>query len=134
VGRLAEALDRRAGRGLNGARVLLVGLAYKRNVDDVRESPAFAIWELLEARGALISYHDPHVPEVPRTREHGPLAGRRSVPLTPEVTAGLDAAVVVTDHDAVDYRGLAAAVGLVVDTRNVMGRFQAGTGCEVVPA
>ena len=134
VGRLAEALDRRAGCGLNGAKVLLVGLAYKRNVDDVRESPAFAIWELLEARGALVSYHDPHVPQVPRTREHDRLAGRRSVTLATEATAGLDAAVVVTDHDAVDYEGLATAVGLVVDTRNVMGRFQAGTGCEVVPA
>jgi UDP-N-acetyl-D-glucosamine dehydrogenase len=109
-------------------------LAYKKNIDDVRESPAFAIWELLEARGALVSYHDPHVPEVPRTREHGRLAGRRSAPLSSEALAGLDAAVVVTDHDAVDYGGLAAAVGLVVDTRNVMGRFQAGPGCEIVAA
>ena len=134
VGRLAEALDRRSGRGLNGAEILLVGLAYKRDVDDVRESPAFAVWELLEARGALVSYHDPHVPEVPRTREHGGLAGRRSVALEPETLAGLDAAVVVTDHGAVDYRALAAGVGLVVDTRDVMGRFADGTGCEVVAA
>ena len=118
VDRLAEAVDRRLGKGLSAARVLVVGLAYKKNVDDIRESPAFAVLELLEARGADVAYHDPHVAVIPRTREHASLAGRRSVPLDPASLRGFDAAVIVTDHDAVDYEALVAGCPLVVDTRN----------------
>ncbi len=121
VGRLAEELDRRFARGLNGARVLLVGVAYKRDVDDVRGSPAFAIWRRLAARGARVCYHDPHVPEIPRTREYPELAGIRSVPLEPDRLGGLDAAVVVTDHDAVDWTRLVELAPLVLDTR---GRYR----------
>ncbi len=117
VGRLAEELDRRFARGLNGARVLLVGMAYKRHVDDVRESPAFAIWRRLAARGARVCYHDPHVPEIPRTRGYPELAGIRSVPLDPDRLGALDAAVVVTDHDAVDWARLVELAPLVLDTR-----------------
>jgi UDP-N-acetyl-D-glucosamine dehydrogenase len=118
VDRLAEALDRRSGKGLSAARVLVVGLAYKKNVDDIRESPAFAVLELLEGRGAEVAYHDPHVPVIPATREHARLAGRRSVPLDPASLAGFDVAVVVTDHDAVDYAALVAGCPLTLDTRN----------------
>ena len=125
VDRLAEALDRRTGRGLNGARILVVGLAYKKNVDDTRESPALTIIELLEARGARVAYHDPLIPVIPPTREHAGLAGRRSVPLEPAPLADVDAALIVTDHDAVDYAALLEAVPLVVDTRNVTRRLGA---------
>lgn len=118
VDRLAEAVDRRLGKGLSATRVLVVGLAYKKNVDDIRESPAFAVLELLEARGADVAYHDPHVAVIPRTREHASLAGRRSVPLDPASLGGFDAAVIVTDHDAVDYEALVAGCPLIVDTRN----------------
>jgi UDP-N-acetyl-D-glucosamine dehydrogenase len=118
VERLAEAVDRRFGKGLSAARVLVVGLAYKKNVDDVRESPAFAVLELLEARGTEVAYHDPHVAAIPRTRDHASLAGRRSVPLEPALLAGFDAAVIVTDHDDVDYEALVAGCPLTVDTRN----------------
>ncbi len=117
VGRLAEELDRRFGRGLNGSRILLLGVAYKKNVDDTRESPALAIWKRLRDRGAVVSYHDPHVPEVPETREHADLAGIPSVPLTAEILAGSDAVLIVTDHDAVDYRLVRDHARLVVDTR-----------------
>ena len=81
VNRLADEFNSRTGRGLKGARVLIVGLAYKKNVDDTRESPSFKLMELLEARGATCDVHDPLVPVVPRTREHAAFAGRKSVPL-----------------------------------------------------
>lgn len=118
VRRLADALDAHAGKGLNGARILLLGLAYKKNVDDTRESPALTIIELLEERGAEVDYHDSHVAEIPMTREHAPLAGRRSVAWSREALASYDAAFICTDHDDVDYAELVACSRLVVDTRN----------------
>jgi len=130
VARLAEALDREFRKGLHGSRILLLGVAYKRNVDDTRESPAFAIWELLRRRGAEVAYHDPHIPVIPKTREHGTLAGIRSLALTPEILARFDAAVIVTDHDAIDYGVLLDHARLVVDTR---GRLR-GRSERVVPA
>jgi len=119
VDRLAEALDLRFRRGLNGARILVVGVAYKKNVEDTRESASFRLIELLEGRGAQADFHDPHVAVIPKTREHPTLAGRRSVALQPEVVAGYDAVLVATDHDAVDYRALALHARLAIDTRNV---------------
>jgi len=118
VTRLAEALDARTGKGLKGARILVLGIAYKKNVDDTRGSPAFVIIELLEARGATVAFHDPYVAEIPQTRNHGALAGRRSVELSTESLAAFDAALIVTDHDAVDYDHLVANSALVVDSRN----------------
>jgi UDP-N-acetyl-D-glucosamine dehydrogenase len=122
VERTALALDRRTGRGLNGARILLLGVAYKKNIDDVRESPAFALWELLAARGAAVSFHDPHVAAIPRTREHAALAGATSVPLEPAILAAQDAVIVVTDHDSLDWTQVAAHAPLVVDTRDALRR------------
>src|SRR5439155_2083289 len=81
VARLAAELDRRTGRGVNGAKVLIIGVAYKKNIDDTRESPSFKLIELLEQRGASCDVHDPYVPVIPSTREHPALAGRRSVPV-----------------------------------------------------
>jgi UDP-N-acetyl-D-glucosamine dehydrogenase len=118
VRRLADALDARTGKGLNGARILLLGLAYKKNVDDIRESPALTIIDLFEERGATIDYFDPYVAEIQETREHPALAGRRSVDWTPEVLSSYDAAFICTDHDGVDYEGLVTHSRLVVDTRN----------------
>ena len=119
VERLAHALDARFARGLNGARILIMGLAYKKNVDDMRESPALTIMELLEGRGAIPVYHDPYLPLVPPSREHARFAGHRSIELTREAIAACDAVLIVTDHDGVDYDALVAAARLVVDTRNV---------------
>jgi UDP-N-acetyl-D-glucosamine dehydrogenase len=118
VRRLAEALDAHAAKGLNGARILLIGLAYKKNVDDTRESPALTIIELLEERGAAVEYYDPFVVEIPMTREHAPLAGRKTVTWSKETLASYDAAFICTDHDNVDYAELVANSRLVVDTRN----------------
>ncbi len=120
IERLAKALDARFSRGIKGARLLLLGLAYKKNVDDTRESPALRLIELLEERGAAVDYHDPFVPKIPPTRHYGPIAGRASVALTPTAIAGYDAVVIVTDHDAVDYAAVARSAKLVVDTRNAL--------------
>jgi UDP-N-acetyl-D-glucosamine dehydrogenase len=121
VERLAEAVDR-SGRPFSGSRILMLGAAYKKNVDDMRESPSLKLIELIEARGASVDYHDPHIPELPPTRKHGPLAGRRSVSLTAEAVASYDAVLIATDHDNVDYRLVAEHARLVVDTRNSLAR------------
>jgi UDP-N-acetyl-D-glucosamine dehydrogenase len=122
VDRLARALDQQHKRGLSGARILLIGLAYKKNVDDTRESPSFKLIELMEARGAAVEYHDPHVAVVPPTREHPELAGRRSVPLNAGALSRFDAVLIATDHDAVDYALIAKHAKLTIDTRNACGR------------
>jgi len=121
VAALATALSSRKQMSLNGSRILLVGLAYKRNVDDLRESPALTIFRQLESKGAAVDYYDPWVPVIPETREFPHLAGRRSVPWKPEAFGDdFDAALIVTDHDDVDYGGLVRSLDLVVDTRNAM--------------
>jgi UDP-N-acetyl-D-glucosamine dehydrogenase len=120
LGKLEEALDRRHGISLSTAKILVLGLAYKKNVSDIRESPSLRILELLEKRGIHVDYHDPHVAIIPPTREHSGLAGRRSVALCAETLSGYDAVVVVTDHEAVDYALVCAEARLVVDTRNVL--------------
>lgn len=123
VDRTIEALNQVSGKASKGARILILGIAYKKNVEDTRESPAFKIMELLEKRGATVSYYDPMVAEVPQSREHPEFAGRRSVALTEAVVTGFDAAVICTDHDEVDYRGLVEWSSLVIDTRNVCARL-----------
>jgi UDP-N-acetyl-D-glucosamine dehydrogenase len=122
IDRLAKALDERFGRGLNGARILMSGIAYKKNVDDIRESPALRLIELLEQRGAHVDYHDPYVPTIPKTREHAPLAGRASVALEPETIVAYDAIFICTDHDDVDYAALVHHGALVVDSRNILAK------------
>jgi UDP-N-acetyl-D-glucosamine dehydrogenase len=119
VDRLAAALDRRLQRALSVSSILVVGLAYKKNIEDARESPSFELMRLLERRGASVSFHDPHIAEAPHMREHPEFRGRRSVDLTSETLAMFDAVLIATDHDAVDY-GLLAEAALVVDTRNAM--------------
>lgn len=119
IDRLAEALDRQTGRGLNGSRILLIGMAYKKNVDDMRESPALKLTELLEHRGSRVDYHDPHIPEVPMTRDHPEFAGRKSVDITAENVAAYDVVLIATDHADVDWDLVVDHAKLVVDTRNV---------------
>ena len=133
VTRLAEALDRQGGRGLSGAKILLLGIAYKKNVDDMRESPALTLIEMLEKRGAEVAYFDPHIPVIPKTREHASLAGRRSQALSPEMIGGYDAVLIATDHDSVDYKSLAGHARLVIDTRNACARAGV-TGEHIVKA
>ncbi|MEO0697836.1 MAG: nucleotide sugar dehydrogenase [Pseudomonadota bacterium] len=134
VATLTEALSHRAKKSLNGSRILIIGLAYKKNIDDTRESPALELIELLEARGANVDYHDPHVPEIPQTREHARLAGRKSRTWDAAVFASdFDAVLIATDHDGLDYVELAAACSIVVDTRNACARSGADMS-SVVPA
>lgn len=123
VNRLAEALDRRLGRALSRSRVLVVGLAYKKNVPDIRESPSLRLIELIEERGGRADYHDPFVPQIPRTRAYGALMGRRSVPLDAASLQGFDAVLISTDHDGLDYAAMASHAALIIDTRNVVGRL-----------
>lgn len=118
VGRLAEALNDRYARALKGARILLIGVAYKKNVEDCRESPAFKLTELLEKQGATVDYHDPFVPVIPRLREHPTLIGRRSIAWDKAAIADHDAALICTDHDSVDYAALVEWSKLVIDARN----------------
>lgn len=124
VDRLAQALDRELGLALSKARILVIGVAYKRNVSDMRESPSLALLELLEQRGAGTAFHDPHVAEIPRTREHPEFAGRRSVALTAQTVADHDCVLIATDHEAIDYALIAEHAGLVIDTRNAMAGLQ----------
>jgi len=123
IDRLARALDQRQNKGLNGARLLVFGAAYKKNVDDMRESPALRIMDLLEGRGALVDYFDPYVQQIPQTREHPHLAGRSSVAWSEDLGGKYDACLIVTDHDCVDYAALVKSARLVVDTRNACRRF-----------
>lgn len=118
---LADALDQRQQRGLNGANVLMLGVAYKKNVDDIRESPSLLLMELLEGRGATVDFHDPYVARINETREHPTLNGRSGVSWDLAAFAGYDAVLIATDHDGLDYRGLTEASKLVVDTRNACG-------------
>ena len=115
ISRVADALNDQ-GKAIRGSRILIVGLAYKANVDDMRESPSLILIEKLEARGAKVEYNDPYVPIVPHTREHDHLAGRKSQPITAEY----DCIVIATAHQ--DYNGTEiAALGLpVVDSRRLV--------------
>jgi UDP-N-acetyl-D-glucosamine dehydrogenase len=108
-------------KSVKGSRVLVLGVAYKRDIDDMRESPALDVMRLLEERGATVTYHDPHVASF---REDGHEAF--SVPLTDEALAGADAVVVVTDHKSVDYQRVVDLASLVVDARNVVATLKPG--------
>ena len=123
---LQDALNQRFARALKGASILVCGLAYKKNVDDLRESPALRIIEILRDFGAKVSYHDPFIPQMKPTREHGGLLGMESVALDARTLQGFDATLIITDHDAVDYDGLVTHSKLVVDTRNVTKAVREG--------
>ena len=124
VARLTEALRAR-GRKLRGAKILILGLAYKRDVDDPRESPAFQILSILRARGARASYHDPHIPKFPSMR-HWRKLRVPSVKPTARTLAAQDAVVIVTDHTAIDYGRVVKHAKLVVDTRNATRNVRTG--------
>jgi len=111
-----------------GARVLVLGLAYKANVEDDRESPSYRLLDLLAARGAKAAYYDPHVPVIKPTREHPHWAGTKSVKWSKSVISSFDAVLISTAHEAVDYQQLADWARVIVDTRNVMAGFRVDAG------
>ena len=119
VGRVMEALNER-GKSLKGSSVLVLGLAYKKDVDDVRESPSVTLIELLQKHGARVSYHDPHIPTAKPMREHN-ITNLKSVPLTATNLRKCDCALIATDHSSVDYDLVCRHAPLVVDTRNATG-------------
>jgi UDP-N-acetyl-D-glucosamine dehydrogenase len=127
VSRVAEALNS-VKKPVNGSRVLVLGLAYKPNVDDERESPSYRIMEMLKQSGAEVAYHDPHVPIIRPTREHPHWAGVKSVPWNRETIAVFDAVVVATAHAAVNHQELADWAPVIVDTRNAMHGLSTRTG------
>ena len=105
-------------KSMKGAKILVMGVAYKKNIDDSRESPSAEIIELLRDRGAEVSYHDPFIPTYPSMRKYR--IDLKSVPLTPDTLRAMDCVLILTDHDAVDYGMLSEHATLVVDTRNAM--------------
>lgn len=123
VANIMDALNQE-GKALRSSKILLVGLAYKPDVDDLRESPTLKLIDLLEERGAETAYHDPHIPEVKPTREYPHLEGRQSVPL--DTAAQYDCVVIATNHSAIDYPTLAQTAPLIVDTRNAMAGITTG--------
>ncbi len=131
VDRVAEALNDH-GQPVRGANVLVLGLAYKPNVADTRESPAYELMELLLERGAEVSYHDPHVPNALPVRRHD--FGLKSLDLTEERVADADVVLIATHHDAVDYGLVARSARLVVDTRNAMDPYADQLGPRLVKA
>ena len=122
VARLREVVDRDSGRGLNGAEILLVGVAYKKNVADMRESPAMKLMQLLEEAGAKVAFIDPYVPEIPLMREYGEYEKRAALDPAALTPGRFAAALIATDHDAIDYGALLDLSCPVVDTRNAMAR------------
>ena len=127
VERLGEALNF-ARKPLNGSRVLILGLAYKPNVDDERESPSYRVMDLLKQRGTAVAYYDPYVPVIRPTREHPHWAGTESVPWNQASIAGFDAVVILTAHSCVNYQEVADWAQCIVDTRNAMTAVHVAPG------
>jgi UDP-N-acetyl-D-glucosamine dehydrogenase len=117
VDRTIQGLNAR-GKSIKGARVLLVGIAYKKDVDDMRESPSLKLVELLRTHEAQVDFHDPYIPVMPHTRRYQ--WDMRSVPLTPENLASYDAVLIATDHSCIDYESIAFHAQFIVDTRNAI--------------
>jgi UDP-N-acetyl-D-glucosamine dehydrogenase len=120
VHRVADALNDRQ-KAVRGSSILVLGLAYKPNVDDERESPSYVLMNLLKERGAEVAYHDPYVPVIKPTREHGHWAGTKSVAWNRETITAFDLVLIATNHACVNYQELANWTECIVDTRNAMG-------------
>ncbi|KAA1189956.1 nucleotide sugar dehydrogenase [Pseudohalioglobus sediminis] len=118
VMRLREALDMNLAKGLRRSKILLVGVAYKKNIDDTRESPALLILRKLKEAGADVAYYDPYVSVIPKTREYPELMGMQSIGDGDLAAGGFDAALICTDHDVIDFSRLVDSCKIVVDTRN----------------
>ncbi len=116
MSKVADALND-AGKPVKGSKVAILGMAYKKDVDDPRESPGFELMDQLLKKGAVVTYNDPHIPELPRMR-HWPHLSMTSSPLTAEYLAAQDAVLIATDHTAFDYNFIVANSRLVIDTRN----------------
>ena len=118
VTKLVEALNS-SRKSINGSHILVAGIAYKRDIDDIRESPALDVMGLLHEAGARVSYADPYVPRLAASQWPGRY-DLESQPLTPATLSGIDCVAILTDHRSVDYNYLASIAPLIVDTRNAV--------------
>jgi UDP-N-acetyl-D-glucosamine dehydrogenase len=125
VGRTLEALNDR-GRCLKGSKVLVLGMAYKKDIDDIRESPSIELIELFKEKGAKVDYNDPYIPRTHKQREHN--LQMKSVPLSDRMLRSYDVVVIATDHSDYDYRRIAKSAQLLVDTRNATAGIRQGLG------
>ncbi len=119
---LTEALSRKLQKGLHGSKILLLGLAFKKNIEDVRESPALRVFELLKEKGAHVTFYDPFVDVLPSFHMPKAIAGEKSIVWDKADLRNYDAAVILTDHDDIDYAAVASEIPVIVDTRNAMAR------------
>lgn len=131
VNKIQDALNNKE-KSLKGSRILILGVAYKKDVDDDRESPAYHIMDLLQKKGATILYNDPLVLQLKKSRKHD--FGLSSMELTPELLSGIDAAIIVTDHSAYDYNFICMHAPIVVDTRNATDGLEEIYGGKIVRA
>ena len=127
VHRVGDALNAQ-GKALKGSRILILGLAYKPNVDDERESPSYVLMDLLCERGAIVDYYDPYVPVIKPTREHSQFAGRKSVEWNRTTIENFDLVLVATNHSCVNYQELGDWAQCIVDTRNAMAPVKGASG------
>jgi UDP-N-acetyl-D-glucosamine dehydrogenase len=127
VHRVADALNSQQ-KSINGSRILVLGLAYKPNVDDERQSPSYVLMDLLKARGAEVAYYDPYVPVIKLTREHPQFAGRKSVEWNRATIENFDVVLIATNHSSVNYHELGDWAQCIVDTRNAMARVPVAPG------
>ncbi len=127
VHRVSDALNNQR-KTINGSRILILGLAYKPNVDDERESPSYVLMRLLCERGAEVDYHDPYVPEIKPTREHSQFAGKKSVAWNRLTIESFDLVLIATNHSSVNYQELGDWAQCIVDTRNAMAGIDAAKG------
>ena len=109
----------------HGSKILVIGLAYKPDVDDMRESPTFKIFDLLKKSGAEVSYFDPYLPVIPKNRDNMEWTGTESIEWNKEIVSGFDAVIISTNHSSIDYTELAEWSGCIVDTRNAMSGVEA---------
>ncbi len=127
VHRIADALNAQ-GKSVKGSTILVLGLAYKPNVDDERNSPSYVLMDLLEQRGARVAYYDPYVPVIRPTREHSQFAGRRSVVWNRAAIQSFNVVLIATNHSCINYHELADWAHCIVDTRNAMATVACANG------
>jgi UDP-N-acetyl-D-glucosamine dehydrogenase len=127
VNRVTEALNTRK-KSVNGSRILLIGLAYKPDVDDMRESPTYVLMDLLKGKGAEVAYYDPHIPVIKPTREHGHWTGTCSVDWNASTIGSYDAVIISTAHKSIQFSDLAAWSSCIIDARNAMAGIKTAPG------
>jgi len=134
ISKLAVSLSSRHKKALNGSKVLIAGMAYKENVDDIRESPSLELLELLLDHGSEVDYYDPYIPVIPMTRAHADYAGMKSIEWTGDNIASYDAVIIATKHSNIDWQEMTEHAQLVIDTRNASKNFTEKLKEKVVKA